>query len=179
LAISRDKKEQLVAEYVDMFSRSNAIFLTDYRGLTVSQLEALRAKIREVGGGYGIVKNTLAARALESASLPVPEDMLKGPTAISFAYEEIPAVAKVLNDFAKETEILKIKGGVMEGRLLSPEQVNSLGTMPPREVILAQLLGLIQQPGNSVAGVVNAAGSKLAATIKAYADKLESAGAAA
>lgn len=178
MAISREKKEQLVAEYVDQFSRSKAIFLTDYRGLTVSDIELLRAKIRDAKGGYGIVKNTLAILALQSAGLPVPRDMLQGPTAIGFAYDEVPAVAKVLEDFAKDTKILQIKGGVMEDSVLSSEQVTSLASMPPREVILAQLLGLIQQPGNRVAGVVNAAGSKLAATIKAYADKLENAGAA-
>ncbi len=179
MAISREQKEQLVADYVDKLSRSNAIFLTDYRGLSVLDMESLRAKVREAGGGYSIVKNTLAARALEAASLSVPEDMLKGPTAISFAYEEVHAVAKVLADFAKNTEILQVKGGVVEGNVLSPEQISSLASMPPREVILAQLLGLIQQPGNGVAGVVNAAGNKLAATVKAYADKLEKAGAAA
>jgi large subunit ribosomal protein L10 len=179
LAISREKKEQLVADYVDMFSRSKALLITDYRGLTVSGMESLRAQIREAGGGYSIVKNTLAILALEASNLPVPEDMLKGPTAIGFAYDEVPAVAKVLDDFAKDTKILQIKGGVMEGKVLSPSQVNSLASMPPREVILAQLLGLIQQPGNGVAGIVNAAGNKLAATIKAYAEKLENAGVAA
>lgn len=176
MAISREKKEQLVNSYADKFSRSNAIFLTDYRGLTVSEMETLRAKVREVGGGYSIVKNTLAMRALQVANLPAPEDMLKGPTAISFAFGEAPPLAKVLDDFARDTKVLQIKGGLMEGKLLSPGQVNSLANMPPREVILAQLLGVIQQPGNRLAGVVNATGNKLAATIKAYAEKLEGAG---
>jgi large subunit ribosomal protein L10 len=179
LAVSREKKEQLVADYAEKLSRSNAIFLTDYRGLTVTQMESLRAKIREAGGGYSIVKNTLANLALQAADLAVPEDMIKGPTAVGFAYEEAPTVAKVLADFAKETDILQIKGGVMEGNVLSPEQIRSLASMPPREVVLAQLLGVIQQPGNGVAGIVNAAGNKLAATIKAYADKLENAEAVA
>jgi large subunit ribosomal protein L10 len=179
LAITREKKEELIANYADNISRSKAIFLTDYRGLSVPNMESLREKLREAGAGYSIVKNTLATRALQDANLPVPEGMLKGPTAMSFAYGEVPAIAKILDEFARDTKILQIKGGLMEGMVLSPEQVVSLATMPPREVILAQLLGLIRQPGNRVAGVVNAAGSKLAATIKAYAEKLESAGAAA
>lgn len=179
MAVSREKKEQLVADYVEKLSRSNAVFLTDYRGLTVSEMETLRAKIREAGGGYSIVKNTLAARALEAANLPVPEDMLRGPTAIGLVYEEVPAVAKVLTDFAKDTDILQVKGGIMEGNMLSPKQISALASMPPREIVLAQLLGLIQQPGNAVAGVINAAGNKLAATVKAYADRLENEGAAA
>jgi large subunit ribosomal protein L10 len=175
LAISREKKEQLMAGYKDDLSRSNAIFMTDYRGLTVSQMEALRAKIREAGGSYSIVKNTLAMRALQDAGFPASENLLTGPTAIGFAFEEVPAVAKALDDFAKDSKILQIKGGMMEGRLLSASQVNSLASLPPREVILAQLLGLLRQPGNRVAGVANAAGNKLAATIKAYAEKLENA----
>jgi len=179
LAITREKKEQLIADYADKLARSKAIFLTDYRGLTVSDMEALRTKIREAGGGYSIVKNTLAARAMQVAGLPVPEAMLNGPTAIGFAYKEAPAVAKALEDFAKEGKILQIKGGVLEGKTLSSHDVAALANLPPREVILAQLLGLLQQPGNRVAGVVNAAGSKLAATVKAYAEKLEGAGAAA
>jgi large subunit ribosomal protein L10 len=179
LAITREKKKELLTEYVDMLSRSNAVFLTDYRGLTVTQLESLRTRLREVGGGYAVVKNTLAVRALQEAGMPVPEDLLQGPTAISFAYAEVPAVAKTLDDFVRDTRILQIKGGLMEGKVLSPQQVNSLASLPPREVVLAQLLGVIRQPGNRVAGVVNAAGSKLAATIKAYAEKLEGAEAGA
>ncbi|MEJ2556205.1 MAG: 50S ribosomal protein L10, partial [Anaerolineae bacterium] len=147
MAISREKKEQLVAEYVDQLSRSNAIFLTDYRGLTVPDMESLRAKIREAGGGYSIVKNTLVTRALQAAELSVPENMLKGPTAIGFAYEEVTPIAKVLDNFAKDTKILQIKGGVLDVNLLLPELVCALGSMPPREVILAVLLGLILVPG--------------------------------
>jgi len=179
LAITREKKEQLIADYVDKISHSKAIFLTDYRGLTVSDMETLRARIREAGGGYSIVKNTLVARAMQAAGLPVPEAMLAGPTAIGFAYREAPSVAKVLEDFAKETKILQIKGGVIGGRALATKEVMALANLPPREVILAQLLGLIRQPGNQVAWVINAAGNKLAATIKAYAEKLEGTGATA
>ncbi len=179
MAITREKKGELIADYKEKLAHSSAIILTNYRGLTVSDMESLRARVREVDGSYSIVKNTLTIRALQAASLPVPEGMLKGPTAIGFAFGDVPPLAKVLNDFAKDTQILEIKGGVMEGTLLTSEQVRSLATLPPREVILAQLLGLIQQPGNGVASVVNAAGSKLAAAIKAYADKLQEAGAAA
>jgi large subunit ribosomal protein L10 len=178
LAINREKKNQLIESYVEKLSRSRAIILTDYRGLTVIEMETLRAKLREAGGGYSIVKNTLVARALEEVGFSVPEDVLAGPTAIGFAYDEVPALAKAVNDFAKDTEILQIKGGVLDGKFLSPKQIGSLADLPPKEVVFAQLLGLIQQPGNRVAGVINAAGNKLAATIKAYADKLEGTAAA-
>ena len=179
MAITREKKEHLVAEYVESMSRSKAVFLTDYRGLTVANIQALRAKVREAQGGYVVVKNTLARLALEKAGLPTPDDLLTGPVAISFVYGDVAAVAKLLANFAKDTKILQVKGGIMEGRVLNAAQVGSLADLPPREVILAQLLGLIQQPGARVAGVVNAAGNKLAATIKAYAEKLEQAPATA
>ena len=179
MAITREKKEHMVSDYVAQLSRSQAVFLTDYRGLTVANLQALRAKIREAHGGHTVVKNTLAALALQQAGLPVPTELLNGPVAMSFAYTEPPALARLLTDFAKETKILQVKGGIVEGRILDAAQVAALADMPPREVILAQLLGLIRQPGNQVAGVINAAGSKLAATVKAYAEKLQSAEAAA
>jgi len=179
LAITREKKEHLVAEYVESMSRSKAVFLTDYRGLTVANIQALRAKVREAQGGYVVVKNTLARLALEKAGLPTPDDLLTGPVAISFVYGDVAAVAKLLANYAKDTKILQVKGGIMEGRVLNAAQVGSLADLLPREVIMAQLLGLIQQPGARVAGVVNAAGAKLAATIKAYAEKLEQTPAAA
>lgn len=162
----------MVASYIDEFSNSKAVFLTNYRGLSVADMEKVRARMREVGGTFRIAKNTLAVHALKATGLPVPEEMLKGPTALGFAYDEVPSVAKALADFAKETQIFEVKGGVLDGKILSSAEVTSLADLPPREVLFAQLLGLIQQPGNQVAGVINAAGNKLAATIKAYVDKL-------
>jgi len=179
LAITREKKEAIVARYVEELSRSKAIFLTDYRGLTVANIQALRARLREAQGGYMVVKNTLAQIALEKVGWPVPEELLTGPVAISFAYQDVAAVAKLLTEYARETKVLQVKGGIVEGRVLDAAQVGAVADLPPREILMAQLLGLIQQPGARLAGVLNAAGSKLAATIKAYADQLESTPAAA
>ncbi|PWH13834.1 MAG: 50S ribosomal protein L10 [Ardenticatenia bacterium] len=179
MAITREKKEAIVARYVAELSRSKAIFLTDYRGLTVANIQALRAKLREAQGGYMVVKNTLAQIALEKMGWPVPEELLTGPIAIGFAYGDIAAVAKLLMEYARETKVLQVKGGVVEGRVLDAAQVGAVADLPPREILMAQLLGLIQQPAARLAGVLNAAGSKLAATIQAYADKLESTPAAA
>ncbi len=179
LAITREKKEEIVARYVEALSRSKAVFLTDYRGLSVANIQALRAKLREAQGGYMVVKNTLAQIALEKAGWPVPEELLTGPVAISFAYGDVAAIAKLLTEYARETKTLQVKGGIVEGRVLDATQVGAVADLPSREVVMAQLLGLIQQPGARLAGVLNATGSKLAATIKAYADKLESAPGAA
>ena len=173
MAITREKKEQFVVEYRDTLSRSKAVFLTDYRGLSVPSLQMLRGKIREVNGGHLVVKNNLVRIALREAEMPIPEEMLTGPVAISFAFGDVPALAKVLIEYAKSSKVLQIKGGIVEGKILSPAQVESISVLPPREVVLSQLLGVIQQPGNRVAGALSAAGAKLAATIKAYAEKLE------
>ena len=179
MAITREKKEEIVARYVEEMSRSKAVFLTDYRGLSVANIQALRAKLREAQGGYMVVKNTLAQIALERVGWPTPEEMLTGPVAIGFAYVDMAAVAKLLTEYARETKILQVKGGIVEGKVLDAAQVAAVADLPPREVLMAQLLGLIQQPGARLAGMINATGSKLAATIKAYVDKLESAPATA
>lgn len=179
MAITREKKEEIVARYVEALSRSKAIFLTDYRGLSVANIQELRARLREAQGGYMVVKNTLAQIALKQVGWPVPEELLTGPIAVSFAYGDVAAVAKLLTEYARETKILQVKGGIMEGKVLDATQVGSVADLPPREVLMAQLLGLIQQPGARLAGVLNATGNKLAATIKAYVDKLESAPTAA
>lgn len=174
MAITRAKKNELVAQYVAHLSRSQAVFFTDYRGLTVANLQALRAKIREADGAHMVVKNTLAALALKQVGMPVPDQLLAGPVAASFAFSDAPRMAKLLTDYAKETKIMQVRGGIVEGKVLDAAQVAALADLPPREVVLAQLLGLIRQPGSRVAGIINAAGNKLAATIKAYADKLQS-----
>ncbi len=179
MAITRKKKEELVAQYVESFSRSRALFFTDYRGLSVSGMEELRSKIREADGSYAVVKNTLALRALEEAGLPIPESLMAGPVAISFAYGDVPPLAKVLTDFSKQTEILNVTGGILDGAVLDAAAVKAVADLPPRDVVMAQLLGLMQQPGNLLAGVLSAAGNKLAGTIKAYADKLETSESAA
>jgi len=175
LAITRKKKEELVARYAEALSHSKAVFITDYRGLSVADIQALRAKLREAQGGYMVVKNTLAQIALKQVGLPVPEQLLNGPVAVGFAYNDVVAVAKLLTEYARDTKVLQVKGGIVEGKVLDGAQVSAVADLPPREVLMAQLLGLIQQPAARLVGVLNAAGGKLAATIKAYADKLESA----
>ena len=179
MAITRKKKEELLADYVANLTRSQGVFLTDYRGLSVNNLQVLRTRMREAQGGYAVVKNTLAKLAFERAGLPVPEELMTGPVALGFAYGDAAAVAKVLADYARETKVLQLKGGILEGRILDAAQVAAVASLPPRPVVMAQLLGAIQQSGARVAGVVNATGNKLAATIKAYADKLGEASAAA
>jgi len=173
LAISKEKKQELVKSYAEEFSRSQAAILTDYRGLPVAELNQLRNKMREVGSGYHVVKNRLVKLALREAGLPVPEELLQGPTAIGFCYEDAVAPAKVLTEYTKESKMLTIKGGILGERVIDAQAISSLADLPPRDVLLTQLLSGIQSP---IAGLVNVLSSTLrglVTVLKARADQLE------
>jgi large subunit ribosomal protein L10 len=173
LAISREKKQELVTSYVESFTRSRAAILTDYRGLSVASLQELRAKLRPVEGKYVVVKNSLVKRALQQLDLPVPQEMLDGPTAISFCQGEIPAVAKTLQDFARDSKVLQIKGGLVEGHIITADEVSTLASMPPREVVLAQMLGSVQAPAGRIVGAVTGVMRNVLYLLQAYVEKLE------
>ena len=173
MSISKEKKQELVKSYAEELSRSQAAFLTDYHGLPVTELNRLRNKMREAGSGYHVVKNRLVKLALREAGLPVPEELLQGPTAIGFCYEDVIAPAKVLTDYAKESKVLTIKGGILGERVIDVQVISSLADLPSRDVLLAQLLSGIQSP---IAGLVNVLSGTLrglVTVLKARADQLE------
>jgi large subunit ribosomal protein L10 len=153
LAISKERKQELVEGYADMLSQSQGVILTNYRGLTVSQVQAVRNKLRELDSPYHVVKNTLLKLALERTGLPSPEDMLAGPVAIGFCYTELPAIAKALTDFAREFEAFEVKGGLLGDKIMSVEDIKALATLPSRDVLLAQVVGSFQTP---ISGLVTA-----------------------
>jgi large subunit ribosomal protein L10 len=173
LAISREKKEELVSRYTDLFSRSRAAVLTDFRGLTMADTNQLRNKLRETQSEYHVIKNRLVKLALKEAGLPVPDDFLEGPTAIGFCFEEVPAVAKVLVDFSKESKVLIIKGGFLGGRIISADEITALAELPPREILLAQLLGTIQSPASGVAKAIAGSIRGILYVLKARVEQLE------
>lgn len=175
MAITKARKEKLVAEYLELFKKSQALFLTDYRGLPMSGMSALRAKVRDGGGEYHIAKNTLAMRALKEAGLPAPDDLLAGPTAVGFALNDVPGVAKALVDFSRESEFLKIKGGLMGNRMLTSAEVEALAALPPLPVVRAQLIGLISAPASRLAGLTAASVRQVVNVLKAYSEKAEAA----
>ncbi|MFZ5915836.1 MAG: 50S ribosomal protein L10 [Chloroflexota bacterium] len=153
MAISRERKKELIDQYVEMLSQSRGVILTSYRGLTVSQIESVRNKLRELNSPYHVVKNTLLRQALEQSGVSVPEQVLTGPLAVSFCYGELPATAKVLIDLAKNIDALQVTGGLMGQRVVDAEGVKALATLPPREVLLAQVVGGFQAP---ISGLVSA-----------------------
>jgi large subunit ribosomal protein L10 len=171
LAISREKKEQLVKEYLEDLNDSEAIIFTEYRGLTVTQLQQLRSKIREAEGAYSVVKNTLAQRALTEADLSVDDDLLTGPVGIGFCHHNVTGVAKAMVDFAKENELLVIKGGLMGDKLIDPATIKNLADLPSLEVLRAQILGLINSPASKLTGVVAGGVRQLVNVLNAYTEK--------
>jgi large subunit ribosomal protein L10 len=173
LAISREKKEQLVSWYTDLFSRSSAAILTNYRGLTVADISQLRRKLQETRSEYHVTQNRLMKLALKEAKLPVPEELLEGPTATGFCFEEVPAVAKVLLDFSRESKVLVIKGGLLGDRIISADEVTSLAELPPREILLAQVLGTIQGPAGGISRAVAGSIRSILYVLKARVEQLE------
>ncbi len=143
----KKEKELKVEEIYQKLSQSSSVIFTDFKGLTVAELSQLRAKLREVGAEYRIVKNTLALRAFQRY-FPQGnvEEYLKGPTAFTYCYGDPFGILKILMDFSKNHEDLKLKGGIIDGELYNSKEIKELANLPPKEVLLAKLIGGINTP---------------------------------
>lgn len=178
MAISKEKKREVVAQYQDWMERSRAMVVTEYIGLTVNDLDELRAKIREAGGEFHIVKNTLVKLALENADLPFEEQLFLGSTAIGFAFEDPPALAKAMTDFSKDTDFLKIKCGYLDKRMMAAEEVKALANMPPLPVMRATLLSTLLAPASQLVRTFAEPGRQIAAVVRAFSEQSTAAEAA-
>ncbi|MDA8443080.1 MAG: 50S ribosomal protein L10 [Peptococcaceae bacterium] len=147
-------KGQVVAEVKEKLSQSKGVVLTDYRGLTVAQVTTLRAQLREAGVEFKVLKNTMVRRAANEIGITGLDPFLEGPTALAFGFTDPVAPAKVLMEFAKQNKQLEIKAGVLEGAVISVDGVKALADLPPREVLLAQVLGAMQSPLVGMANVL-------------------------
>lgn len=178
MAISKARKEELVAQYGGLIGESKAIFLADYTGMSVKGLEALRQKVREVDGAFYVTKKTLLKYALEQADKPVPEELMDGQLAAGFALDQIPTLAKALVDFAKTNDKLTLRGGIYGNDVLSYDQVKALAELPSLPELRARLLGLINTPAQNIVSVVASGVRQVVNVIDAYAKSEESAEAA-
>ncbi len=147
-------KQQVVQEITEKLQNSVTAIITDYRGLNVAQATKLRNELREVDVEYKVLKNTLTKIAANNLGLNDLEQFLEGPTAIAFSSEDPVAPAKVLAKFAKENKALEIKGGVLEGKVVSLEEINALADLPSKEELLAQVLRGMQSPLVGMANVL-------------------------
>ncbi|MDR1825227.1 MAG: 50S ribosomal protein L10 [Bifidobacteriaceae bacterium] len=172
--MARPDKAAAVQEITQQFADSSAAVLTEYRGLTVAQLKALRTALRG-HATYAVVKNTLTKIAVREAGIEGLESALQGPTAIAFVQGDPVEVAKALRDFAKANHALVVKGGVLEGRALSAADVTKLADLDSREVTLAKLAGAVKASLYQAAYLFTAPASKAVRTIDALREKQESA----
>lgn len=175
LAITREKKEQLVAEYTENFKKAQAVYLADYRGLSVDQMGELRGNLRDNGGDsvLTVAKNTLLKIALEQADRPALDDLLEGPTAVLFVYDDPVAPAKVLTDYADENDELALKGGFLGTDVLDSDDLERLADLPSREEILATLVGAIQAPARQLVSLLQAPQRDVILTLQARAEQGE------
>lgn len=170
MAVTKERKQEIVATYQDWIGKSQAVFLTEYTGLSVKDIDALRAKIREVGGEFHIIKNTLGKLAFEGVGYEVPQSYFLGSTAAGFAFEDAASMAKALADFGKSAESLKLKGGYLESRIVNIEEIKSLAELPPLPVVQAQLLGTLMAPANQLARILVEPARQMASVFKSYAE---------
>jgi large subunit ribosomal protein L10 len=155
---------------------ASASIVSEYRGLTVAELAALRVALEAVGGDYKIFKNTLVRRAIDGSEYQPLSEYLRGPSALTFVQGDISAVAKALRDFARGNPLLVIKGGLADGSLLSPADLAALADLPPREVLLARLAGALAAPMQQMAGLLEALPRNLAYGISALIEHREAGG---
>ena len=172
MAITKKHKNEIVQTYADLLDRSNGIVLTNNLGLNMKQLTALRAGLRAANAEFHITKNTLVKVALKDKGYDVPAELLTGPTAIGFAFEELPAVAKAIVDFSRKSdERIVLKGGVMDGKFLNATEIAALAQLPPLPVMRAQLLSMISAPATQLAGVMAGGIRQVVSVLKAYSEK--------
>ena len=153
----KEEKERVVAELVERLKASDTLLIADYRGLDMKEIDAVRTKLLEQGARFSVVKNTLTKRAATEAGIEELNEFLEGPTAIAFVQgADMVAVAKTLDQSAKDTKVLALKGGILQGSVITAEQVKHLASLPPADVLRGQIVGAIVGPLNAIVGLFTA-----------------------
>lgn len=155
MALTREDKAELLQEYEQGLATTPHAFLVGYQGIKVPQVTSLREKVRQTGGEYVVVKNTLALRAIDGEALGQLKEHFTGPTAVAYGKDPV-ALAKALTDFAKDVPVLQFKAGLVEGRAIAADQIKDIASLPSREELIAKLLYLLQSPITGLARVLAA-----------------------
>jgi large subunit ribosomal protein L10 len=171
----RQEKVAVVDEITAKLNEADAVIITEYRGMSVGQLAALRRQLRPAGGEYKVYKNTLARFAAQNAGVSDLASLLNGPSGITFIKGDAAAVAKSLRDAARTNPLLVLKGGVMGGRVITAKDVESLAELPTRDVLLARFAGALQAPLVKTAGLLQALPRNFAYGLKALIEQKEAA----
>jgi len=170
LALSKERKNKVLEEYKDWLKSSQTVILTEYTGLSMPEMDKLRKEIREIGGAFHVIKNSLGKLAFDDAKLETPDEYFVGSTAIGFTENDPASLAKAIKGFGKVNEAIKIKGGFMGGQLMDAVEINALADLPPLPVVRGQLLGVISAPASKIVRTLNEPGRALAQLFKAKAD---------
>jgi len=171
--MNRDQKAAVIEEIAADITAAAAIFAIDYRGITVAQAEELRARLRGADASFRVVKNSLTERAADQAGADQLKPLLEGPTALTFARGDAAAAAKAIADFARVTQLLPFKGGVMDGAALTPAEVGAISRLPSRDVLYGQLVGLVASPIAGLARTLQALIGGLAVGLGGVLEKKE------
>jgi large subunit ribosomal protein L10 len=173
----RQDKERVVEELVERLRASDTLIVADYRGLTMSEIDGVRTELLKHGARFSVVKNTLTQRAAEEAGVDGLIELLDGPTAIAFVQAaDMVAVAKSLNDTAKQTRVLTLKGGILQGQPVGSDEVVRLASLPPADVLQGQVLGAVVGPLNAIVGLFTAPLRDLVGVIDARISQLQEQG---
>lgn len=180
MAITRARKEELVAEYHRQIDKSTGFVMAEYNALSVSQMQDLRRQTRQAEGEVFVIKNTLFKLVLEERGLTVPEDLMTGPMIVGFSHRDVPSLTKLFRAAARnfEADCLIVRGGLLEGRIFGQDEVAAVSNLPTREELLSLVLRTINAPATQTVGVVASGIRQVLNVVKAYADKLEEAGGA-
>src|SRR3954470_1132551 len=153
--MNREQKAAAIAEIAENIKESDAIFAVDYRGISVPQAAELRAKLRAADTRFTIVKNTLTERAADQANAETLKALLEGPTALAFVSGDAAAAAKAIPDYGRATDLLPFKGGLMDGNALTPDEIKAISRLPSRQMLYAQLVGVVAHPIAGLARTLN------------------------
>lgn len=169
--MNRNEKAAVIDRLAEEIESSSAVFAVDYRGITVAQVADLRTKLRAADTTLSVVKNSLTELAADKAGAEALKEILTGPTALAFVRGDAAAAAKTLSDAQRETQVLEFKGGLMEGKAVSPDEIRAISKLPSREVLYGQLVGVVASPLNGLARTLNALISGVAIQLRAIADQ--------
>ncbi len=172
--MQKSEKEELIKELSDKFQRAQTAIVAEFSKLDVETVTRLRRKFREGKVEYKVIKNTLAKRAAKGTSVEVISDDFTGPVALAISYDDVIAPAKILAEFAKDLESIKIRSGVVQGRKIDVEGVKALAKMPGLQELRGQLLGMLTQPASKLVRMIAAPGTQLARVVQAHSEKAES-----
>ena len=169
--MQKSEKEALIAELHEKFARTKTAVLAEFSKVNVETVTKLRKKFRDGGVEYKVLKNTLAKRAAKGTPVEVIADDFKGSVAVALSYGDVVAPAKILSDFIKDMETIKVRSASVEGKRVGPEGVTALAKMPGLNELRAQILGMLNQPAGKLVRTIAAPGSQLARVLQAHADK--------